>query len=185
MKMETSFLVEVENVGESTIAEIGPGESRIIFFDANWAYRNVGEAANALAQGTLVAYDISRGVVPPLIASGILLNLASSSADLHTSTENAKTLSILSSIQASWNISVYPYLISVVRGEMIKVGLKPLGLSAFSVLTKLGPIVQLLAVGMFREASEVIQTIEPDAFFTADRISRYASLMRSADAITE
>ena len=68
---------------------------------------------------------------------------------------------------------------------MIKTGLKQLGLTPYSILNKLGPIVQLLAVGMFVEASQVISTIPTDAFLTADRISRYASLMQSANAITE
>lgn len=185
MKMENTFLVEIENVSESVIANVNPGESRIIFFDAEWAYDHVSEAASALSQGTLIAYDIGRGIVPPMIATGILLNLASEAATLHASMENAQNLAILSSIQASWNISVYPYLISVVRGEMIKTGLKQLGLTPYSILNKLGPIVQLLAVGMFVEASQVITTITPDAFLTTDRISRYASLMQSANAITE
>jgi hypothetical protein len=183
--MENSFLVEIENVSDAVIADVNPGETRIIFFDAEWAYIHVSEAANALSQGTLIAYDISRGLVPPMIATGILLNLASEAANLHASMENAPNLAILSSIQASWNISVYQFLISVVRGEMINIGLKQLGLTPFSILNKLGPIVQLLAVGMFVEASQAISAIPTDAFLTPDRISRYASLMLSANAITE
>ena len=90
---------------------------------------------------------------------------------------------VAESIQA--NINLAPILISIVRNDMISVTLTDLGLTATGMLIKLAGIVGAIQVGMFVEAAQMLLATTPDGFLTNTRLSLYASILASADALAQ
>ena len=86
--------------------------------------------------------------------------------------------------QVNWNLTLTPQLIAIVRSDVLSVSLSALGLTAVGLLTKLNPVTSAIQVGMFLEASQLLQgAIVRDAFLTEERIAKYVSLLTACDAV--
>lgn len=96
---------------------------------------------------------------------------------------NINRLSILDGIagEVEYNITVGNEFISLFREECVKTDFK--GITPIEIAQKLAPIISLVQTGSFREAKQILQTIENDQFLTLERVQKYIDMMDSADAI--
>lgn len=83
--------------------------------------------------------------------------------------------------EVEYNITVGNEFISLFREECVKTDFK--SITPLEIATKLAPIISLVQTGSFREAKQVLQTIENDDFLTPERIQKYIAMMESADVI--
>lgn len=83
--------------------------------------------------------------------------------------------------EVEYNINVGNEFISLFREECVKTDFK--SITPLEIATKLAPIISLVQTGSFREAKQVLQTIENDDFLTPERIQKYISMLESADVI--
>lgn len=87
------------------------------------------------------------------------------------------------SSQVVLNIEISKYIIAIVRANMINTSLSELGLSGAALLNKLSGVVGAIQLGMFKEASQLLLSLEFDNYLTSERLNRYSNLVLSADAI--
>lgn len=101
-------------------------------------------------------------------------------------TEKNSNASRISSIdglagEIDYNITVGNEFIALFREECVKTDFK--GITPLEIGIKLAPVISLVQTGSFREAKQVLQTLETDPFLTEERIAKYIAMMDSADAI--
>lgn len=83
--------------------------------------------------------------------------------------------------EIAYNIEVGNEFIALFREECVKTDFK--GITPLEIGMKLAPVISLVQTGSFREAKQVLQTIETDPFLTEERIAKYIAMMEAADAI--
>lgn len=96
---------------------------------------------------------------------------------------NINRLSVLDGIagEVEYNITVGNEFISLFREECVKTDFK--SITPLEIAQKLSSVIGLVQTGSFREAKQVLQTIENDQFLTIERVQKYIDMMDSADAI--
>lgn len=83
--------------------------------------------------------------------------------------------------EIDYNMTVGDEFIALFREECVKTDFK--GITPLEIGIKLAPVISLVQTGSFREAKQVLQTIETDPFLTTERIAKYIDMMDAADAI--
>ena len=83
--------------------------------------------------------------------------------------------------EIDYNITVGNEFIALFREECVKTDFK--GITPLEIGIKLAPVISLVQTGSFREAKQVLQSLETDPFLTEERIAKYIAMMDSADAI--
>ena len=83
--------------------------------------------------------------------------------------------------EVDYNITIGNEFISLFREECVKTDFKTI--TPLQIAQKLSAVIGLVQTGSFREAKQVLQTIENDDFLTPERVSKYIAMMESADAI--
>lgn len=96
---------------------------------------------------------------------------------------NAARLSNIDGIagEIDYNMTIGNELISLLREECIKTDLKEI--TPLQIAAKTAQIIPMLQTGSFREANQLISTLEPDEFFTEERLNKYSSMIAAADVI--
>ena len=83
--------------------------------------------------------------------------------------------------EIDYNITVGNEFIALFREECVKTDFK--GITPLEIGVKLAPVISLVQTGSFREAKQVLQTMETDPFLTEERMTKYIDMMDAADAI--
>lgn len=83
--------------------------------------------------------------------------------------------------EIDYNITVGNEFIALFREECVKTDFK--GITPLEIGIKLAPVISLVQTGSFREAKQVLLSLETDPFLTEERIQKYVQMMDSADAI--
>lgn len=83
--------------------------------------------------------------------------------------------------QIEYNMTIGDELISLLREECIKTDLNEI--TPLQIAAKSAQIIPMLQTGSFREASQMINMLETDEFFTAERLAKYKAMLSAADVI--
>lgn len=83
--------------------------------------------------------------------------------------------------EIEYNMTVGNELIALLREECVKTDLEEV--TPLQIAAKTAQIIPMLQTGSFREASQLIDTLEPDEFFTVERLAKYKDMLAAADAI--
>jgi len=83
--------------------------------------------------------------------------------------------------EIDYNITVGNEFIALFREECVKTDFK--GITPLEIGVKLAPVISLVQTGSFREAKQVLQSMETDPFLTEERMAKYIAMMDAADAI--
>lgn len=83
--------------------------------------------------------------------------------------------------EIEYNMTVGNELISLLREECIKTDLEEV--TPLQIAAKTAQIIPMLQTGSFREAGQLIDTLEPDEFFTVERLTKYKDMLAAADVI--
>ena len=83
--------------------------------------------------------------------------------------------------EVEYNITVGNEFIALFREECVKTDFK--GITPLEIGVKLAPVISLVQTGSFREAKQVLQSMETDLFLTEERMAKYIAMMDAADAI--
>lgn len=96
---------------------------------------------------------------------------------------NASRIAAIDGIagEIEYNMTVGNELISLLREECIKTDLNEV--TPLQIAAKTAQIIPMLQTGSFREASQLIDTLEPDEFFTIERLTKYKDMLAAADVI--
>lgn len=81
----------------------------------------------------------------------------------------------------SSNIYIGKNIIICFRKEYMEI--KDKSVSSLELGIKTGNVINLLLAGCFKEAIQVLEVMERDAYLTDERINRYIEIIKSADAI--
>lgn len=96
---------------------------------------------------------------------------------------NASRISAIDGLagEIDYNMTVGNEFIALFREECVKTDFK--GITPLEIGVKLAPVISLVQTGSFREAKQVLQTMETDPFLTEERVAKYIAMMDAADAI--
>lgn len=96
---------------------------------------------------------------------------------------NASRISAIDGIagEIEYNMTVGNELISLLREECIKTDLEEV--TPLQIAAKTTQIIPMLQTGSFREAAALIDNLEPDEFFTEERLAKYKEMLAAADVI--
>lgn len=83
--------------------------------------------------------------------------------------------------EIDYNMTVGNEFISLFREECIKTDLEEV--TPLQIAAKTAQIILMIQTGSFREASQLIDTLEPDEFFTVERLAKYKDMLAAADVI--
>lgn len=83
--------------------------------------------------------------------------------------------------EIDYNMTVGNELISLLREECINTDLNEV--TPLQIAAKTAQIIPMLQTGSFREAGQLIDTLEPDEFFTVERLAKYKDMLAAADVI--
>ena len=83
--------------------------------------------------------------------------------------------------EVEYNITVGNEFIALFREECVKTDFK--GITPLEIGMKLAPVISLVQTGSFREAKQVLKSMETDSFLTEERMAKYIAMMDAADAI--
>ena len=149
--------------------------SRIVYVDGDCIYNNkkfwIDEAQN-------IADDYENHEV--LDFMGLPVDKFRFATELNSNTSRISNIDGIAG-EVEYNITVGNEFISLFREECVKTDFK--SITPLEIAQKLAPIISLVQTGSFREAKQVLQTIENDQFLTPERVQKYIDMMDSADAI--
>ena len=96
---------------------------------------------------------------------------------------NASRISAIDGLagEIDYNMTVGNEFIALFREECVKTDFK--GITPLEIGVKLAPVISLVQTGSFREAKQVLQTMQTDPFLTEERMAKYIAMMDAADAI--
>jgi hypothetical protein len=83
--------------------------------------------------------------------------------------------------EIDYNMTVGNELIALLREECVKTDLEEV--TPLQIAAKTAQIIPMLQTGSFREAGQLIDTLEPDEFFTVERLAKYKDMLAAADVI--
>lgn len=149
--------------------------SRIIYVDGECIYNNK-DFWTILAPVLLDEYD--KHTV--LDFMGQLVDAYRYEVELNT---NITRLTAIDGIagEIDYNMTVGNELISLLREECVKTDLEEV--TPLQIAAKTAQIIPMLQTGSFREAGQLIDTLEPDEFFTVERLAKYKDMLAAADVI--
>ena len=149
--------------------------SRIVYVDGNCIYNNknfwLNEAQN-------IADDYENHEV--LDFMGLPVDKFRFSTEMNSNISRISNIDGIAG-EVEYNIEVGNEFISLFREECVKTDFKTI--TPLEIAQKLSAVIGLVQTGSFREAKQVLQTIENDDFLTPERVSKYIAMMESADAI--
>lgn len=149
--------------------------SRIIYVDGECIYNNK-DFWTILAPVLLDEYD--KHTV--LDFMGQLVDAYRYEVELNT---NITRLTAIDGIagEIDYNMTVGNELIALLREECVKTDLEEV--TPLQIAAKTAQIIPMLQTGSFREAGQLIDTLEPDEFFTVERLAKYKDMLAAADVI--
>lgn len=152
--------------------------SRITYIDGNCVYNNKEYWTKTAVENPLTLENYSEHEVLDFMNLPVTYDRY-----IDELNNNINRLSVLDGIagEVEYNITVGNEFISLFREECVKTDFKTI--TPLEIATKLAPIISLVQTGSFREAKQVLQTIENDDFLTPERIQKYISMLESADVI--
>ena len=152
--------------------------SRITYIDGNCVYNNKEYWTKTAVQNPLTPENFEEHEVLDFLGNAVTYDRY-----IDEYNNNLNRLSVLDGIagEVEYNITVGNEFIALFREECVKTDFK--GITPLEIGMKLAPVISLVQTGSFREAKQVLQTIETDPFLTEERIAKYIAMMESADAI--
>lgn len=83
--------------------------------------------------------------------------------------------------EVEYNMTVGNEFISLFREECVKTEF--VSITPLQIAQKLSSVIGLVQTGSFREAKQILQNIETDAFLTEERLTKYIAMLDAADVI--
>ena len=152
--------------------------SRITYIDGNCVYNNKEYWTKTAVQNPLTPENYSEHEVLDFMNLPVTYDRY-----IDEFNNNLNRLSVLDGLagEIEYNIEVGNEFISLFREECVKTDFK--SITPLQIAQKLSAVIGLVQTGSFREAKQVLQTIENDDFLTPERVQKYIDMMDSADAI--
>ena len=152
--------------------------SRITYIDGNCVYNNKEYWTKTATENLLTPENYSEHEVLDFMNLPVTYDRY-----IDEFNNNINRLSVLDGIagEVEYNITIGNEFISLFREECVKTDFKTI--TPLEIAQKLSSVIGLVQTGSFREAKQVLQTIENDQFLTPERVQKYLDMMDSADAI--
>ena len=152
--------------------------SRITYVDGKCVYNNKAYWTKTAAENPLTLENYSEHEVLDFLGKSVTYDRY-----IDELNNNVNRLVVLDGLagEVEYNITVGNEFIALFREECVKTDFK--GITPLEIGMKLTPVISLVQTGSFREAKQVLQTMEPDPFLTEERMEKYIAMMDAADAI--
>ena len=152
--------------------------SRITYIDGNCVYNNKEYWIKIAIENPLTLENYSEHEVLDFLGNPVTYDRY-----IDELNNNVNRLAVLDGLagEVEYNITVGNEFISLFREECVKTDFK--GITPLEIGMKLAPVISLVQTGSFREAKQVLQSMEPDPFLTEERMEKYIAMMDAADAI--
>ena len=152
--------------------------SRITYIDGNCVYNNKEYWTKTAVQSPLTKENYSAHEVLDFMGNPVPYDRY-----VDEFNNNMNRLVSLDGIagEVEYNETVGKEFIGLFREECINTKFE--GITPLEIGLKLSQVILLVQTGAFREAKEVLQTIETDPFLTEERIAKYIAMMDAADVI--
>ena len=152
--------------------------SRITYIDGNCVYNNKKYWIKTAIENPLTLENYSEHEVLDFLGNPVTYDRY-----IDELNNNVNRLAVLDGLagEVEYNITVGNEFIALFREECVKTDFK--GITPLEIGMKLTPVISLVQTGSFREAKQVLQTMEPDPFLTEERMEKYIAMMDAADAI--
>lgn len=149
--------------------------SRIVYVDGEFVYNNK-DFWTILAPVLLDEYD--KHTVLDFVGQPV--DAYRYEVELNTNITRLTSIDGIAG-EIEYNMTVGNELIALLREECIKTDLEEV--TPLQIAAKTAQIIPMLQTGSFREAGQLIDTLEPDEFFTVERLAKYKDMLAAADVI--
>lgn len=152
--------------------------SRITYVDGNCVYNNKEYWTKTAVENPLTLENYSEHEVLDFLGNPVTYDRY-----IDELNNNVNRLVVLDGLagEVEYNITVGNEFIALFREECVKTDFK--SITPLEIAQKLSSVIGLVQTGSFREAKQVLQTIENDDFLTPERIQKYIAMMEAADVI--
>lgn len=152
--------------------------SRITYVDGDCVYNNKEYWTKTAIQNPLTPENFSEHEVLDFLSQPVTYDRY-----IDELNNNINRLSVLDGLagEIEYNMTIGDEFIALFREECVKTDFK--GITPLEIGVKLAPVISLVQTGSFREAKQVLQTMETDPFLTEERMAKYIAMMDAADAI--
>ena len=152
--------------------------SRITYVDGKCVYNNKEYWTKTAIENPLTLENYSEHEVKDFMGKNVTFDRYTDELN-----NNQSRLAVIDGIagEVDYNIEIGDEFISLFREECVKTDFRTI--TPLEIAQKLAPIISLVQTGSFREAKQVLQTIEHDQFLTPERVQKYIDMMDSADVI--
>lgn len=152
--------------------------SRITYVDGNCVYNNKEYWTKIAVENPLTLENYSEHEVLDFLGNPVTYDRY-----IDELNNNVNRLVVLDGLagEVEYNITIGNEFIALFREECVKTDFK--SITPLEIAQKLSTVIGLVQTGSFREAKQVLQTIENDDFLTPERIQKYIAMMESADVI--
>ncbi len=152
--------------------------SRITYVDGNCVYNNKEYWTKTAVQNPFTLENYSEHEVLDFLGNSVTYDRY-----IDELNNNVNRLAVLDGLagEVEYNITVGNEFIALFREECVKTDFK--SITPLEIAQKLSAVIGLVQTGSFREAKQVLQTIENDDFLTPERIQKYIAMMEAADVI--
>lgn len=183
LKPKITLLTKVRNTTADATCGVEAGASRVVFANPIWARENRSVLANRLFDGSLEATDIQGNVLTASLAGGVALDLLTEVDQFYSMLGFPAFSSYDLTVRLHWNLSAVHTVMDAIGADILVTDLAALGMVKEQVFAALQTPIQLMSLGMFKEAAAATRLISTDAFLTATRLALYADILESANAI--
>ena len=152
--------------------------SRITYIDGQCVYNNKEYWTKTAVENPLTLENYSEHEVKDFMGKDVTFDRYVDELN-----NNQSRLAVIDGVagEVDYNITVGNEFISLFREECIFTDFE--SVTPLEIAQKLSSVIGLVQTGSFREAKQVLQTIENDDFLTSERIQKYIDMMESADVI--
>ena len=152
--------------------------SRITYIDGQCVYNNKEYWTKTAVENPLTLENYSEHEVKDFMGKDVTFDRY-----IDELNNNQSRLTVIDGVagEVDYNITVGNEFISLFREECIFTDFETV--TPLEIAQKLSSVIGLVQTGSFREAKQVLQTIENDDFLTPERIQKYIDMMESADVI--
>lgn len=151
--------------------------SRIVYVDGKCIYNNKKFWAETVGREGIIDNFEQHTVLDFL---GLPVNKNRFETEYNTNVSRITAIDGLAG-EIDYNMTIGDEFIALFREECVKTDFK--GITPLEIGIKLSPVISLVQTGSFREAKQVLQTMETDPFLTEERMAKYIAMMDAADAI--
>lgn len=185
--MNSNYLAvySLKNNTNATLCGIAKGASKIIVLNPQYCHSvGIDLLLKSVNSEELTVSDITGTAIPFYDAYTLIQSIGREVLKFTQKIESSSSVSDSHhlSVRLEWNLSNVDSIVALIGEDVLRTDFTALGVTRSETISKIIPIFQQLSIGQFTEAVLSLSSLPVDAFYTAERISTYQTIISGVDS---